>query len=172
MLPVTHASVTTAPMNRDHAPAIEFIVRGVAIRDGHVLVCRNVKSGYAYLPGGHIEFGESASVALAREMLEETGLRVEVGSCIAAGECAFVQKAVPRHELNTVFRMKMPASLALPGAGNGLPAVPSLEAAISFEWVPLTAIDATDLRPAWMKAIVHQAANPGTAAFPWLSHMG
>lgn len=35
------------------------------------------------LPGGHIETGESAAEAAAREVLEETGLVVDVGELLA-----------------------------------------------------------------------------------------
>ena len=53
-----------------------------------VLLCRNVKHGYCYLPGGHVEFGESAAGALAREFLEESGLRVRVGNLALVSEGA------------------------------------------------------------------------------------
>jgi ADP-ribose pyrophosphatase YjhB (NUDIX family) len=51
---------------------IEFLARGVFRDGGRVLVCRNRKKGNCYLPGGHIEWNESAPAALAREMREET----------------------------------------------------------------------------------------------------
>ena len=53
-------------MSKDHS--IELIARGVFVRGGAVLLCQNVKHGYYYLPGGHVEFGEAAAVALAREI--------------------------------------------------------------------------------------------------------
>ncbi len=55
---------------------IEVIARGLCIRDGKVLLCRHIKQAYNYLPGGHVEFGESATDALAREMMEEAGVAV------------------------------------------------------------------------------------------------
>src|SRR5262249_44925533 len=42
-------------------PHIEVIARGVIRRGRFVLACRNVKKGYVYLPGGHVEFGETAA---------------------------------------------------------------------------------------------------------------
>jgi 8-oxo-dGTP diphosphatase len=40
------------------------------------------------VPGGRVESGESDAVATAREVLEETGLRVEVGRLVGAVERA------------------------------------------------------------------------------------
>ena len=47
---------------------IETIARGVCVKDGKVLLCFPKDRSYAYLPGGHIEFGETGRVALVREM--------------------------------------------------------------------------------------------------------
>ncbi len=50
----------------------------VAIRDGKVLLIlrKNPPSGWA-LPGGFIEYGESAETAATRELIEETGLEAK-----------------------------------------------------------------------------------------------
>ena len=63
----------------------EFIARGVLVQDGRVLLCQNLKHGYTYLPGGHIEFAEPGQEALKREMLEECGQSVEVGRLLLLG---------------------------------------------------------------------------------------
>ena len=47
--------------------------RGIAFRDGKLLVIHTDKGDYKF-PGGGVEPGESLEQALGREMLEETGL--------------------------------------------------------------------------------------------------
>jgi 8-oxo-dGTP diphosphatase len=51
-----------------------------AVRDGagRLLLVRRIDDGNWELPGGHIEVGESAVEALAREVAEESGITVEV----------------------------------------------------------------------------------------------
>ncbi|MEU6990348.1 NUDIX domain-containing protein [Streptomyces sp. NPDC046465] len=53
----------------------------VLSRDGHVLLVERSKppfKGYWALPGGHVDPGESALAAAARELAEETGVEVDV----------------------------------------------------------------------------------------------
>ena len=52
---------------------VETIARGVAVRDGKVLLCRAKGGQSTYLPRGHIEFGEPGREALVREVKEELG---------------------------------------------------------------------------------------------------
>ena len=53
---------------------IETIARGVCVVDGRLLLCKAKGGRTTYLPGGHIEFGETGREALVREMREETGV--------------------------------------------------------------------------------------------------
>ena len=60
-------------------------VGAVIVHDGKVvLVKRRFEplAGQWSLPGGRLELGETLEAGLAREMLEETGLRVEVGPVV------------------------------------------------------------------------------------------
>ena len=60
-------------------------VGAVIVEDGKVLLIRRKYEplkGHWSLPGGMVEIGETLEAALAREMLEETGLGVEVGPVI------------------------------------------------------------------------------------------
>ncbi|MEM3833201.1 MAG: NUDIX domain-containing protein [Thermoprotei archaeon] len=58
----------------------EATVGSLVVRsDGKILLVKSHKwNNYFSVPGGHIEFGEKAEDAIKREVLEETGLDVEV----------------------------------------------------------------------------------------------
>ena len=50
-------------------------------RDGKVLLVRRARSpgkGFYSLPGGRVEYGETLQQALAREVDEETGLKIDI----------------------------------------------------------------------------------------------
>jgi 8-oxo-dGTP diphosphatase len=59
----------------------QLAVSAAIFRDGKVLLVRRARSpakGFYSLPGGRVEFGETLHAALAREVLEETGLSVAI----------------------------------------------------------------------------------------------
>jgi 8-oxo-dGTP diphosphatase len=59
----------------------QLAVSAVIFRDGKVLLLKRAKSpghGFWSLPGGRVEFGESLHTALAREVDEEAGLKIDI----------------------------------------------------------------------------------------------
>ena len=126
---------------------IEIITRGVMIHNNFILLCRNVKNGYHFLPGGHVEFGEPASAALAREFIEECGLPVAVGDLLLTHEHLYARKSGPRHEVNVVFHVE---HLGADEAGTPVRVV-SKEPKIEFEWIALSELGKIELRPTTMR---------------------
>ena len=61
-----------------------FTATGFVVRDGHVLLHWHPKIGAWLPPGGHVEQNEDPVQAVHREVLEETGVEVEVVSYAAA----------------------------------------------------------------------------------------
>ncbi len=58
--------------------------------------------GRYHLPGGRVEPGEAPKAALIREVLEETGLKIEVQKPLYVGEWKPVIKGV-KHQIIAVF---------------------------------------------------------------------
>ena len=150
---------------------IETIARGVCIRDGKILLCLPKDRSYSYLPGGHIEFGETGREALVREMKEETGLEATAGELLGVVESQFVQKGEKHCEINLIYEMKLRGCgvaglrscevTELRGcevAGLQSCEVKSREDWICFDWVHCDKIDSANLLPPEMKPY----CNPAT----------
>ncbi|WP_336159909.1 NUDIX hydrolase [Amycolatopsis sp. VC5-11] len=58
-------------------PVYPVSIKGVLVRDGRVMLLRNERDEWE-LPGGRIEPSETPEECVAREIAEETGLRVDV----------------------------------------------------------------------------------------------
>jgi len=88
----------------------ELCVRGIIKWQGKILVCWNKEKKYYFFPGGHIDFGETASAALVRELKEELDITVKKSSFIGIVENIYTEKQdkhkkhiEKHHEINLVF---------------------------------------------------------------------
>ena len=57
---------------------INIRVGAIILKDGKILMVGNENNDYLYSVGGRIKFGETAEEAIVREVLEETGVEMEI----------------------------------------------------------------------------------------------
>jgi ADP-ribose pyrophosphatase YjhB (NUDIX family) len=72
----------TSPTN-----AFAVTTRALAVHDGKLLVChQSHDDSFFALPGGKLQVGETIAAGLTRELLEETGIRAQVGELLIINE--------------------------------------------------------------------------------------
>jgi 8-oxo-dGTP pyrophosphatase MutT (NUDIX family) len=120
---------------------IEVIARAVIIDKNtqKVLFCATKNRSHYYLPGGHIEFGETAAFALRREIQEEINIDIPEDNFTFAGasENFFEQEGKSHHEVNFFFRAEISLDKNIQSA----------EEHIIFEWVSFEEFSKTPILP-------------------------
>jgi len=110
-----------------------------------------------FMPGGRVQSGESTVAALLREMREELGLRVSVGSLRWVIENFFTMKGSNLHELGFYFSVTLPPrpdDVLLDSFYR-----PVEEEELYFQWFSLVEIQSLDLRPALLKTKLLQPVS-------------
>lgn len=116
-----------------------YIVRGIIRDDDHVLLVKQRGGDYTFLLGGHIEFGEPAEVALARELKEEIGVDATVRSFVGAIENGWGSEC----EISLIFEVDTPT---LRSAQAPTPASAD-EEHLEFLWVAVGELSNHNLLP-------------------------
>ena len=133
--------------------SIHVLTRAVIIDQDNILLCKtlDLPVSFYFLPGGHVEHGESASSALIRELSEETGTRnVEIKRFLGVLEHSFesgFSSICHNHEYNLIFEV---ASEKLKINSKIL----QIEDHIQILWMPVKNIINIDFRPEPLKNLI------------------
>lgn len=115
----------------------EQIVRGIVIYNDKILLCKNLKHGYYFLPGGHIEEGESSEQAFRREMIEEIGKVTENVKHVFEFKNSFRQEEKEYNEVVYVYLTTL----------QDYENIKSLENHIEFDWISLNDFSTVNFKP-------------------------
>jgi 8-oxo-dGTP pyrophosphatase MutT (NUDIX family) len=90
-------------------PQGRFQMRAVAIirREGHVLVHKATHESFWSLPGGRVEFGETAAETIEREIAEELGCTSEVSALRYLVENFFHYNGQDCHEIGWYHEVEL-----------------------------------------------------------------
>lgn len=88
-------------------------VGAIIMQDGKILMVGNDRADYLYSVGGRIKFGETAEEAVVREVLEETGTKLEIDRLGFVHENYFYGDAPSNqgklvYEISLFFYMRVP----------------------------------------------------------------
>jgi ADP-ribose pyrophosphatase YjhB (NUDIX family) len=145
MARIDHFRSSDAPA----ANSIVVAVTAVVVDDnGQLLLIRRSDSGLYAIPGGAVELGETLTAAVRREVMEETGIAVEVTGLVGVYSdpehvIEFSDGEV-RQEFSVCFR-------AAPVGGNPRTSEESTEVL----WVGAEALDGLDIHPSIRLRIGH-----------------
>lgn len=130
----------------------EVIARGIILRNGKMLLCKPVGKARSYLPGGHIDPGETGAEAVLRELVEELGVKAEVKRFLGVAEFSYGDGEDRIDEINLCYELHVAewANYSEP------PAVPSKESWIEFLWAPLDELAAQGFQPAILRSAIPQ----------------
>lgn len=92
-------------------------VGAIILKDGKLLMAGNENVNYLYSVGGRIKFGETAEEAVVREVMEETGVRMEIDRLGFVHENYFYGDSTANagkliYEISLYFYMKVPKDFA------------------------------------------------------------
>lgn len=116
------------------------------ILDGHRILLLKVKTtGKWFLPGGGLEAGEDDKIALQREVLEETGITVEVGEKLQTTTHNFYHDPSDgAYEMHITFFRCTPTSTTLTDAALDFD---DYEETHQPQWVEIDTLNLTDFDP-------------------------
>lgn len=149
---------------------VNMIVRGVIIHENHVLLTTTTKintefsSDLYFLPGGHVDYKESAIDALRRELKEEMAIDMDGADFIGALECSWDRKGRIYHELNLVYKVHI-SNLSL----NNPPI--AVDPFHQFIWRPLSEIPNYKILPGKLIPLITEAVSTQGSRSVFLSQM-
>ena len=96
---------------------IHNIARGLLRQGDDIILCHMEDAEWYFLPGGHIENGESAKLSLKRELEEElVDPTFSIGEFIGVCESVFSTDEGKQHEINIIFQVEIDTNTEIQSA--------------------------------------------------------
>jgi 8-oxo-dGTP pyrophosphatase MutT (NUDIX family) len=125
-----------------------YRVAGIIFQNGKVLFQRTTDKDFWFLPGGRVEFLETAEESLKREMIEEFNLPIEECNLICILENFFELNDKHFHEIGLYFTVKPPQNHHVM---NHLDEFTGTEEGYLNKWIPLEELNDYNIYPEFLK---------------------
>jgi 8-oxo-dGTP diphosphatase len=133
---------------------IHVLSRAVITDADKILLCKtlDLEIGFYFLPGGHLEHGESAENSLLRELKEETGINCIIKNFLGCLEYRFEpghSSICHNHEYTLIFeaeaeQLKSDRKIISP------------ESHIELVWMPISSLQEIDFRAEPLRKVLPQ----------------
>lgn len=127
----------------------EILARGICVKDSKILLAYFKPKSYYFLPGGHVEHGESVLTALEREIKEELGIDATAQKVANVFEHTWNGKNGLVHELNFLIMFR----------ADNTSKLNSLVEHLEFRWVPINDLETINFMPTEIKGTVMKIAS-------------
>ncbi len=148
------------------ASGVRTAARAVILRDGDILAVRirTDEGEFLVLPGGGQNHGETLEATVAREVLEELGLRVTPKALLYVREYVGKNHGMHRihghfHQVEAVFHCEC-TDFSPIGEGRERD-----RRQVGFEWLPLARLADYPLSPQGLGLIIPKALQSGAATY-------
>lgn len=129
-----------------------FRAAALMIHEDRLLVMRDRRNPYCYLPGGRVSFGETAEEALRRELLEEMGLDLKIERLAWVAETFFTDDMSREHFHEIGFYYVVDAADEnLLRQGEAFEHIEDNGNQLKFSWIPLDAVPQAYLYPIFIR---------------------
>ena len=135
-----------------------FLGRAVIEHDGWFLLARAKGASNTFLPGGHVEIGESVPDAIRREIMEECGFSAAIHRYIGAVEHRWSDGDQDNCEVNHLFHVSLPQ---LKSHGD----IVSSESHLELFWAPASRLAELNLKPAPLIRILPRCLGESEAVW-------
>lgn len=124
-----------------------FRVAGILIKDGYILLHKDINDDFWSLPGGKVNIAEESQLSIQREFLEELGVIVKVDRLIWTVENFFNYNSNAYHEIGLYYKVLSDDSLFTTESFNGIEGE-----RLIYKWTPIEELDNLALYPEFLKA--------------------
>ena len=129
---------------------IRFVLRvaGIAISDNKVLLTKNIKDDYWFIPGGRIEESEDSKAAIIREMKEELDQNIKIVKYLCMIENFFMENDIKYHEVGIYYK------IIVPQKWSGTKTITENEQIMEFKWIRIDEFEEIIVYPQNIKNII------------------